>query len=251
MIFSRRTRHCGLALFIVSAFAINAAPTPEPVHPIEQLLRRHAGAMPSIASIRAAGKHAGARIVLERLLTSVKDEDLWASAIEALGVITDLKTREGSEVFAKLNAFLHYTDPFGCLQLPCPKLNADDETADRDREARLVVPIAIGYLLQNSETSSASASSSAAQDILEAMDTLEQVAKTPYITLKAQWCRDSAGKIDESCGVELQVNAVRGLKLIGSSAAKQSLQRVAKEGKSDLVIQEAKNALGESALITR
>jgi hypothetical protein len=212
-------------------------------HPIQELLRSYAGAHPPEASIRTvAESQPGALAAVEELLVTGGEQDLWSAAVESLGIITTSK--DAQDVNEKLSSFLHSSNPFGCLKTPCKSLETDEDTQDRDREARLEVPVALGYVLRNVRSAISPLTVNRAQALeTNILFTLEQVAKIPYKQLRAPWCSDASGQIEESCGVELQVNAVRGLGIAGSPLAIQSLKRIRDQSTSSLVISAAKAAL--------
>jgi hypothetical protein len=260
---STARRWASISIFIASAVALLAKPEKsEHILPIDVLLRQYSGSLPPVALIQAAGKKPGAMFTVRALLRSTtdKDQEVWPAAIESLGIITNLGNPEGYHACEDLDTFMHGSASFHGIM-------TSHDSREWDKRARLAVPLALGHILNNLKSTQASSverPTSAMHDCsdwhnyrsarvppiaVEAasaylLDTLEQVAVV--LPAKAQWCRISGETEtqDTNCRVELQLNAVDGLRLADSEGAKEILHQVLVKSRDAQVLSLAKSALG-------
>jgi hypothetical protein len=213
------------------------------------LLLRYAPSVPPENDLAMAARQPGARGAIESLMGSSEAQEAWPGAIIALGMITG--PHHFGETHEKLIQFMYTEQPFGCSSSACAPLGKESTTRYWDRQARLAVPISLGYLIRRA--------GEAAPPPADVTDTskliirkLTGIAKAPSSKVLISACVMSpdtapshAKESIESCNVQLQMNAIHGLKECGLPEAIDGLRDVAKHGQNALVVQEAATLLSE------
>jgi hypothetical protein len=239
----RRMRQISLFASLTFVAGIVQGEVPKWVsHPIQKLLLAYAASVPPEAALVSAAKHPGATEALAALLATTDGREAWPSAVIALGIISG--PNESKELFSKLSAFMWGSHSYGCVDdAACKAVEGDSVTLRWDREARLSVPIAEGYILRN-----LSSSPGDLPFIAGLASKLVELATFSNVGSHIQVCRSLDDVSGRSCVLELQLNAVRALRIADTHDAKIGLHRILAQGDkgsgvNPLVVQEARNAL--------
>ena len=225
------------SLVIGVAFALTLSPSPgqqsPSPHPIQQLLSDSGGAIPSEDDLKPFIGSASAQEAVRQVLSTSKHAEFWSSGVISLAAISNLDGPQGLKERDRLIQFMESLEPFGC-SVNCQSLPANSypKLVRWDHEARLKVPIALGYLLRNTNPRQEA-------QISDLINTLSEIGKG--VLINRVLCV-AQNRVDESCAQTLQLNAVRGLELSGKHGAEAALDRIIANNPNPLVSREAEIA---------
>jgi hypothetical protein len=232
-------------LVLACAVASLAADAPQQRHPIQSLLIRYASSVPPEDQLLSAAAQTGAIVAVEDLLHSTARDESWPGAIIALGVISG--PGHLVEMQKKLLQFMNGTEPFDCIK-PCRAFKQTSTIRYWDREARLAVPLSLGYLArQVSETELTTEQGHALKSTVFVLTSIAlKSGSSSFAAIPSCTERLSIRDPDDSCSIKLQLNAIRGLEKIERREAAEGLRQVVKHGHNPLVVSEAANALEQA-----
>jgi len=216
-------------------------------HPIQVLLLRYAGSVPPERDLVTAAKQGtGAAVAVEDLLRSPDAQESWSGAIVALGVIGG--PRHFLDISEKLARFMNTRDRFGCPSATCEPLAIGEMTRYWDRQARLVVPLSLGYLMRHVAEGEPSPPPEVALALSAIITRLTVIGKASSSESLIPACVTSLApqESQESCNIELQMNAVHGLQRSHVLNGIEGLREIAEHGQNPLVAREAEMVLAHT-----